>query len=474
MNRTSFLQRFNYRLVWSSIAAASLLASASADAVCTQSQPPPTPVGPSHIRLVRTLLDGQAELATIIDLRQASPGNLATFLDRGGAFLFKDQVGRTIGYLNRDNAAAYQVSNAPPGIISVGGRTDNAQAEVNVDSVPHSEAPSGRSLVGGAPTGFMKRFGLLHSRASLVGASPESSRLISMFRGMEPQQVFGTFDGNMIPGRSDLFNAGLVTLPLGSGPGGILIDGADAIVAIAFTDTDYLTGRPFPNYCNGFQVSSGRILTNLHCAQPGTSNHIVHFGRLHQKAISGSPQLRGETSCDARVFHAPNESFPRLDFAVLMLEGTLPPRFGRAILPIDEGNILAQRLANFTPSGVGVTQIQYWIAGSHGAQVYGKYRFSAPACRIVSSNPAPQSIPACPLGENSSTDVINPAGIAHLCDTDGGSSGSALIDPATGTVLALHRGAGGVAVPGGPDTRANCAVPAGVIANNLRAWGLLN
>lgn len=457
------------------IATALLLTGHQAYAACQQFTPTTSPVDPSAIELVRTIGTSGQGLTSIIDLKQAVEGSLASFLEEGGSFVFKNEAGEEVGILNSDNAPSYQLGNAVSGVVAVGQPATNAQAELPPGWIASLIwRTRNRLLLGAAPGAALKRFDL-RVPGSAIGIAPnETFRLNALFKAMEPQQLIGPFDGNLIPPRGDLLNANQVTLPLGQGPGGIRIDGADAIAAISFSATDQV-GTTGTAYCHGIQFAPGRILTNLHCVQPGTDNHEVHFGRIHRRKISGKWVVKGQTSCTAEKFRPDQETFPRLDFAVLTLEGTPPARFASALLSLDDGQILSQRLSSGQGGTASAMQIQYWINGTAGGKMYEKYRFSPPACRIVAASPAPQANDICRLGQGSSPSIINPAGLAHLCDTDGGGSGSGLIDPVTGKILALHRGAGGDAGEfTGVDTLANCAVPAGAIAPTLRAWRLLN
>jgi hypothetical protein len=222
--------------------------------------------------------------------------------------------------------------------------------------------------------------------------------------------------------------------------------------------------------CNGFQVAPGLILTNLHCALPRHSGHVVHFGELHlqpDNLLPGTP-VTGTVRCPATVVSPAPGPSGRLDFALLRITGPVPPPFTDAVAALDDGSNFTAQSA--PPIDIPTTQIQYWLtnAATSQSRQYQKYLMKPPTCAIVSdTNLNASRSYFCNSNGIKPSDPIDPGGVGHVCDSEQGSSGSPLFDQQLMHVLALHRGGGELI-----EAR-NCAIPAPAIYSQLRAWGYL-
>lgn len=259
----------------------------------------------------------------------------------------------------------------------------------------------------------------------------------------------------------------------------------DSIVAISYkTPNSRIYGSRTKIECNGVQFNSGMILTNLHCVIGERSDFKIHYGNLKSGEKIADPTSRGEVVCDASVYAPPptKNKFPRLDFAVLKVNGNVPAPFSLAIADLDRfkdgkiGGILNDNISK--KEGVAETiQVQYWLNpyDTKNGTLYEKYYVPEKECRILKLKKYEKNSTYCNLTKDENKQFIDPSGVTHICDSDGGSSGSGIFDPESGKLLALHRGAGGSYNNTTKiDNRRNCAVPAAAIAETLVEWRLLS
>ena len=157
--------------------------------------------------------------------------------------------------------------------------------------------------------------------------------------------------------------------------------------------------------CTGFLISEKHLITNYHCV-PGIleNDSVSQTGarRIDQIQFVLGYTLEGLNSGAHKypVLTDPVEKNKKLDYAILEVFGNPSKRFGKL------------KIANLDLPN----NLPLWIIGHPlgGAQIVSREQ-----CK--SSNPA-----------------IANGRLRHTCDTFDGSSGSPVIDPDSGSVVALH------------------------------------
>jgi hypothetical protein len=145
-------------------------------------------------------------------------------------------------------------------------------------------------------------------------------------------------------------------------------------------------------YCTGVLVAPDLLMTNYHCPRSDGERRstLVDFDYDSDNAVPKTLRLKSLVIGD-----------PRLDFAIYRLSAALADR---SPLKMGEGEVV---------KGQALIIIQH--PAGQPKQV------STLDCRVSE-----------PVGAGASTDF------GHLCDTLGGSSGSAVLDERTGLMLGLH------------------------------------
>ena len=415
---------------------------------------------PERLRLVQAVqLPADRSKALLVDVRNSGADNLGDFLSKGGSLVVVDGAEQSVGVINRDTLA-------PAAINSVAD-----VVKVSHDSV--TELKAGAVIAGTANGAAQIDTGQQFNIRNLLPPLKVDVESLRLKHGNPNGMEIGGFDGVPAPtvviGPADGTPAPTpIALPTNTAATLAQARALNSTVAIYFRDNETQAILA----CNGFQIAPGLVLTNLHCALPRHSGHVVHFGELHlqpDSLLPGTP-VTGSVRCPATVVSPAPASNGRLDFALLKINGAVPPPYADAIASLDDGSDLTPQVTA-PPIDIPVTQIQYWLtnAATSQSRQYQKYLMKPPTCAIVSDTSSLNVARSyfCNSNGIKLTDPIDPAGIGHVCDSEQGSSGSPLFDQQLAHVVALHRGGGELI-----EAR-NCAIPAPVIYSQLRAWGYL-
>jgi hypothetical protein len=414
-----------------------------------------------YVRLVRLPANLTGDVH--VDVRASGAANFGDFLSAGGSVVVIDEAERNLGVINRDTLQSDATESDAP-IISI---SRHALSSVDVGSLsagaisyggalatlPRTNSPGTPILAPGAVADV--------DRLKPRSGNPDGMQ-VGGFDGVPaPQVIVGPINGQAAP-----------TIPLAAAAVAAQLPQAialNATVAIYFRDKN----NQKPDACNGFQIAPGLILTNLHCALARHERHVVHFGRLNVQPNDDylpGMTVAGSVRCPATVVSPDPGTSRRLDFALLRISGTVPAPYNGAIVQLDDGSAFSQWAEGPSSSArLDATQVQYWLSGlASTIRQYEKYEMKPKNCGFVPGRFHPAPSHYCNDRNLSPTDPIDPSGIEHICDSERGSSGSPIFDPAYQRVLALHRGGGR------HQTTRNCAVPAGHVLSQLKAWGYLN
>lgn len=180
-------------------------------------------------------------------------------------------------------------------------------------------------------------------------------------------------------------------------------------------------------YCSGSRVGENLFLTNFHCQESFDCENIwIHMG--YEKGLSKNQQ--GVFQCSKIL--ASNETH---DYALIEVKwvGTqVDVEQSRGIAPSDGESALDSQVAPATASDFPIASLYV-----------GELNTTTPIA--VPSHPRGRlkeidKSADCRILSTEITEISMRETMTHSCDTEGGSSGSPVINRATGAILGLHWG----------------------------------
>ncbi|MGZ5010097.1 MAG: trypsin-like serine peptidase [Methylobacter sp.] len=173
------------------------------------------------------------------------------------------------------------------------------------------------------------------------------------------------------------------------------------------------------NSCTGFLVSNDRMFTNSHCFQNADTKHICGPDKLKVRFNEETGRTIQEVGCQELEVN-----YPYLDLAVIKLESS--PRSNRSPLTLSRGLPIQTDATAKNVLGTKLAVIQHPLLGDSFLKQIVRSECERRGELMIGAFPDPDGSALYPQPD-----------FGHICDTDGGSSGSPVIDE-NDYVVGLH------------------------------------